>query len=348
MSYKFVFWFDLENPPDVLFFEPIVTRLKNLDHTVLVTYRDYADVPALTELYGVCGQSVGRHAGKNKIKKICAGLYRSYLLGRWSKKRRIDLAVGFGSRPLAVTCGLLRIPNSTVFDYEHVSIAVFNLFCDWIFIPQEVPTQYLVQRGMIKNKIIKYRGLKEEVYAGLYTHNDNVLLKHIGYDKKKVVVTIRPPATKAHYHDHSSEIICRRVLEKISRESSVMAILLERDNDTTFEEYRNYTNITRLSTPAKGLDLIANSDLVISGGGTMVREAAALGVPSYSIFSGQQGAVDERLSQEGRLTLIRKPEDVDRICFRKHEKKLVDSEKNTSTLDFFVDEFIRLAGLKKK
>ena len=59
-----------------------------------------------------------------------------------------------------------------------------------------------------------------------------------------------------------------------------------------------------------GLNLIWHSDLVVSGGGTMNREAAALGVPVYSIFRGKLGAVDKYLSEKGRLVLIETVADV--------------------------------------
>ena len=42
----------------------------------------------------------------------------------------------------------------------------------------------------------------------------------------------------------------------------------------------------------------------------MNREAAALGVPVYSIFRGTTGAVDKYLEEEGRLTMLKSVEDV--------------------------------------
>jgi uncharacterized protein len=59
-----------------------------------------------------------------------------------------------------------------------------------------------------------------------------------------------------------------------------------------------------------GLNLIWYSDFVISGGGTMNREAASLGVPVYSIFRGKIGAVDQYLSKAGRLVLLESLEDL--------------------------------------
>ena len=346
MCKRFVFWFDIENAPDVLFFEPIATCLLEMKHKVYFTYRNYSGVPELLKIYALDGDKVGWFGGENKVMKIAVGLIRSCLLSKWSKGKGVDIAVGFGSRPLAVSCGLSRIPNATIFDYEHVSISALNRFCDWIFVPQEVSTQSLTKRGTTEKKIIKYSGLKEEVYTSV-SSPDKDLLKRLGYDENKIIVTVRPPATKAHYHDHISVIICRRILETISRDPSVLAILMTRDGDSTFDKFLCYENIKRLEVVVKGLDLIASSDIVISGGGTMVREAVALGIPAYSIFTGKQGVVDKRLSQEGRLMLIRKPEDIVNIRFNKRDKETPNDQNGDSVLRFFVSEFLCLAHKSK-
>ncbi len=334
-------WFDLENTPNVLFFEPIVKRLRKMNHTVYITCRDYSDIPTLSKLYGIQGSTVGWHGGKNKIQKLFAGLLRILLLAKWARKKQIDLAVGFGSHTLPVACRLLKIPNATVFDYEHISLYTYR-FCDWIFVPEEVSSQYLIERGLPKKKLIKYTGLKEEVYTGVYKGN-NDSLNQFKYDEDKVVLTIRPPATMAHYHHHLSEVICRRVLERIVGDSSTIAIFLRRAGDSTFDEFLQYENIKTLTAPVKGLYLIINSDLIVSGGGTMTREASALRVPAYSFFTGKKGAVDERLTREGRLNIIRKLEDVNKIQFVKRDKKVHSGGQKTSVLEFFVDEFVRLA-----
>lgn len=342
MSEQLSFWFDLENAPDVLFFEPIAKSLRELGHTVYTTSRDYSSVPALAELYGIGGDIVGQHGGHNKMGKILVGLQRSYQLMRWKQGRRIDLAVGFGSRPLAVACGLLRLPNATVYDYEHVSIGALNRFCDWIFVPEEVPLERLLARGTPQQKLVRYSGLKEEVYTGVY-EPDYSLLEKLQLDPERIIITLRPPATLAHYHEHTGEIICKRILEDIAAQPALQCVLMTRDHDSTFDAFLDYPNINDLPFPVKGLDLIAISDAVISGGGTMVREAVALGVPSFSTFTGTQGAVDEELAQEGRLMLVRDPADVEKISYSKRADRSVKDFQKTTVRDFFVQAYIHLA-----
>jgi predicted glycosyltransferase len=285
---------------------------------------------------------MGRFAGKGRLKKSLVGVWRSLLMAKWSLGKRIDLAVGFGSRPLALACALRRIPNASIFDYEHVSIRALNWFCDWIFVPSEVSIDGLAARGANPKKIIHFVGLKEAVYARGY-EPDAGLIERLGYDTSKTIVVIRPPATKAHYHEGTGEVICERTLERIARDPSTLAILMARDDDPTFERFFAHPNIVPLSQPVNGLDLIAGADLVISGGGTMVREAAVLGVPSYSTFTGKLGAVDARLSEQGRLMLVRDPEDAEKIVLAKRDRTPPETSASPDLLDFFVAEHLRLA-----
>jgi len=340
------FWFDLENAPDVLFFEPIITELRRRGHEALTTTRPFSSVPELAQLYGIGGQPIGRHGGSKKWAKVAFGLARSAGLMRWSRGRRIDLAVGFGSRPLAVACAGLRKPNATVFDYEHVSVDAFNRFCQWIFVPEEVSVDYLVDRGSTRGKLMQYSGLKEEVYTAFHQPT-NGLRAELGIAEHQILVVLRPPATAAHYHDPTGEKICFEVLERACASDDVYCLLLRRDGEELYDHYLTRPNVHQLPFPVKGLDLVAIADVVISGGGTMVREAAALGVPSFSIFTGVPGAVDKRLASEGRMSLVRHPDEVDKIRFTKRPTPANCEVADTSVRDFFVDRFIECAGAKR-
>ncbi len=339
----FTFWFDLENAPDVLFFEPLATELRRLGHTVHITSRAYSNVPELAEIYGIPSTILGKHGGEKKLGKIVAGLNRSRQMIRWARGKNIDLAVGFGSQPMAVACGAwLKMPNITVDDYEHTIVSVLNRYCDLRYVPEEVPLQVLLDKGTPEKKLRFYTGLKEEVYTGVY-EPDLSLKQKLKLPEDKIIVTMRPPATLAHYHDHTGEVICNLTLEHIAQRDDVVCVLMTRDNDHTFDEYLKYDNIQPLPFPVKGLDLLAISDLVISGGGTMVREAVALGIPAYSTFTGEQGAVDLELSAQGRLTLVRREEDADKIILQKRQDYNLSDYQRTDVRDFFVAEFIRLA-----
>jgi len=127
---------------------------------------------------------------------------------------------------------------------------------------------------------------------------------------------VRPPATEAHYHNPESEILFAETLRLLSSHPDVRAVTLPRNarqGEQLRAEWSELISSGRMlvpSAPLDGLNLIWFSDLVISGGGTMNREAAALGVPVYSIFRGKIGAVDRYLAETGRLILIENTSEV--------------------------------------
>jgi len=332
------FWFDLENAPDVLFFEPIYKKLKNKNHEVYVTCRDYARVPELAKIYGMEAQTVGVYGGKAMIMKYLVGVSRSLKLGAYSLRKKIDLAVGFGSRPLALTCKMLGIRNASVIDYEHVAVTELNKFCDFVYVPDLVSLECFIDKGLKKKKLRTFPGLKEDVYVSSYKNSGKELYRRAD----KINVLIRPSASTAHYHNQKSEIILKGILGRIMANKDVNAVLLERRRSDVYKVYMD-RNIKVLEKPAKGLDLIQESDVVISGGGTMVREAAVMGVPSYSIFTGELGVLDKKLAEEGRVHLIREPEDIGKIRFEKIKSHKLSQRADPHTLEFFVNEFVKLA-----
>jgi len=336
-----VFWFDLENLYCVTFFQAIIKRLSELGHHVYITYRDFPGLEELLHLYGLSGTRIGMYGAKSMLRKTQKTVKRALLLANYSRRKEIDLAVCF-SRSLALSCALSRIPNATVLDYEHVSVGIYRWFSDWIFVPTDVPDEVWLEKKVPTKKLVKFRGLKEEVYMTGCDMNGTIL-KRLGLDQRKVIAIIRPPATEAHYHEGMSNEICHCILSRVAADPSISAILVPRGRDESFDDFLRFENIVKLRFPVLAAELITASDLVISGGGTMAREAAALGIPSYSIFTGRQGAVDVRLSREDRLHLIRKPKDIERIQFRKRKRKIPGQTRNLPLAEFFVAKFITLA-----
>jgi uncharacterized protein len=336
------FWFDLENITCVTFFSRIIRRLTELGHRVQITYRFWPEMPELLPIYSLAGHRIGAFGGKQRARKIQNGLVRAVRLGIWARRKKIDLAIGFGARPLALCCGLLRIPNASVIDYEHVSLSVLKRFSDWIFVPQDVEASFWAAKGLPPQKLVRFKGLKEEVYAHGHSFDDT-LKTRLGIGPERIVAVLRPPAQLAHYHDRGSELILRAILKQIALDPSVLALIIPRVRGQCDKPHLFGPNAQELRLAVNGLDLVGIADLVISGGGTMVREAAALGVPAYSFFTGPLGVIDARLAREGRLVLIRDPGQAQEIEFRQFDKKprrlLIDS----SALDFFVDNLIRFA-----
>lgn len=320
-------WIDLDNSPHVPFFAPIIRELERRGHTVLLTSRDCFQVCELADYFKLDHRPVGRHYGANKIAKVAGTLWRSLQLAPFILKHRPDLTLSHGSRPLVIASSLFRIPSILMFDYEHAKILPF-FKADLGLAPITIDKPGLAAN--FKRGLRHFNGLKEDVYVASYVPGPSIR-ESLGVAASEILVTIRPPAVEAHYHNPESDKLFSRVVEFVGGLPNTRMIILPRNEKTQRDYIRNtwpeWCASGKIIVPEQvmnGLDLIWQSDLVISGGGTMNREAAALGVPVYSIFRGTLGAVDKYLAEAGRLTLITTPAEVDQKI--RVEKRAVSAE----------------------
>ena len=315
-------WIDLDNSPHVPFFRPIIDELKARGYDIFVTARDAYQVRELLEYYGVEGKVVGKHYGKHKILKALGTCWRAVVLIAMVRREKPDISVCHGSRGCLITSKILNIPNLTMTDYEHTA-SVPSMRPTWIITPNVVPNNNISVTGPI---MMHYPGIKEDVYLSRFVP-DPTLKARLGVKPENLLITIRPPATEAHYHNPEAEILLKAALDRFVAEPETTIILLPRNKRQEAElreAWRETIASKKILIPdhvEDGMNLIWNSDLVISGGGTMNREAAALRVPVYSIFRGKIGAVDQYLSDNGRLVLLTSVEDVKHkiIAVRRHK-----------------------------
>ena len=316
-------WIDLDNTPHVPFFKPIIRELEKRGHTVVLTARDAFQVCELATKMGLLPKKVGRHYGKNRFMKVWGLGWRSLQLLPTVLKGRPDLALSHGSRSQILICNLLRIPTVMVMDYEFAETP-------WLLQPrwEIVPSVLLDANLQCKHpeRVRTYDGIKEDVYAPEF-RPDPALSKQLELDPAKVVVTVRPPANEAHYHNPESETFFVEFMQRLVATPDTKAVLLPRNKSQEAQirkDFPQWFADSRVVVPKEavdGLNLLWHSDLVVSGGGTMNREAAALGVPVYSIFRGKIGVLDRHLQKEGRLVLIEKIEDVqNKIALKRREK----------------------------
>jgi predicted glycosyltransferase len=315
-------WIDIDNSPHVLFFDPIIETLREQGHEVIVTARDAYQVRALMDLHKLSCEFIGKHYGKNRAAKIMGTVLRAGQLAKRMFGQKIDLAISHGSRA-QVMCGYaLGIPTLFLLDYEFIAQMGF-IRPDYIFVPQMIPDS---KELAPKRKVLKYPGLKEDVYVPRL-HVDASLKKMMGFDENDLVVTVRPPATEAHYHNPESDLLLDAALKFLMQSPDVHVVLLPRNESQAKilrQTWSKWIDSRKIVIPAQvmdGLNLIWSSDFVISGGGTMNREAAALGVPVYSIFRGKIGAVDRHLQMDGRLILIESAEDIAKKIIVKRRQK---------------------------
>lgn len=304
-------WIDLDNSPHVPFFIPIIEELRRNGHEVILTARNSYQVCELLDFHKISCKVIGRHWGKNEAMKIIGTCTRALHLASMMLPRRPDLAVAHGSRSQVLASKLLGIPSITIYDYEFTQgLGPFR--SDWVFLPNCVsdPTNFYS-----KSHIWKYPGLKEDVYVPRYRPDPAVRVE-LGLMPNDIVVTMRPAATEAHYHNPESQLLFDAAMKRLILHPDVRIILLprsERQTKLLRDTWAEPIADRKVVIPERvldGLNVIWFSDLVISGGGTMNREAAALGVPVYSVFRGRIGAVDRYLADNGRLVLLESIKDV--------------------------------------
>jgi predicted glycosyltransferase len=336
-------WIDLDNSPHVLLFLPIIEELQKRGNTTLITARDAFETLGLLNIAGVKYIRVGKHCGKNLALKLLGYLIRSVKLYYLAKKTRPSFALSHGARSQMQAASLLGIPIICMFDYEHTEGPV-NLRVTKFMIPDCIPDEEIDKKGLRYKTVVKYPGLKEDIYTHNFNPDPNIL-RQLNVDSSKVIVTVRPPASQAHYHNSASDTFISRLMDFLLPRNDVQIIYIPRTrfHANYSSEFFGSNNLIMPKQILNGLNLIYHSDLVISGGGTMNREAAALGVPAYSIFQGKTGAVDRYLSEKGRLVLIKNVEDIKKIKIQKRERPISKPEKNVKLINMIVEEIMSVA-----
>ncbi len=304
-------WIDLDNSPHVPFFAPIVEELQERGYAMVLTARDCFQVHELADLFHLNCKLIGRHFGKNKIRKMAGLCFRAMQLVPTILKERPDLAVSHCSRSQLIVSTSLGIPSLFIGDYEFATPWVF-IHPTWLMCPEVIPKAAL---RCDPNRILKYPGIKEDVYVPRFVPDPRIR-PQLGLQEQDLVVTLRPPASEAHYHNPQSDELFEATIEFLSKRPDVKLVALPRNEKQAICLKKSWPELFlkgKMRIPehiVDGLNLIWYSDLVISGGGTMNREAAALGVPVYSIFRGKIGAVDHYLNMRGRLVLLESVRDV--------------------------------------
>ncbi len=298
-------WIDLTNSPHVLVMRPVIERLRAEGHEVDVTARDFAQTLALCDRFGIAHTAIGRHRGAGLADKARGLADRSRALTRWARPHRFDLALGHGSNDVSVAAALLRIPCSTMFDYEWATVqhTVNCRLAQAVVVPELIPAERLYRYGA-RGKVAAYPGLKEEYYLADF-EPDAAVLGELGLDPALPIAVVRTPPAVSLYHRFENDLFGA----VLSRLRGTQTVVLPR----TPEQRAELATAGGFIVPERAIDaqsLIAHADLMVSAGGTMNREAVALGTPVLTVFEGRPGAVDERLIADGRLRRLESPEQV--------------------------------------
>ena len=306
-------WVDVSNSPQVSFFRPLIALLAERGHDVSVTTREYAQTTELLALHGIDHDVIGpRHGGARAAGKSRAMAGRLRALRRYARGRGFDLGLSHASHELPMVARSLRIPSSYAFDYEFARVqhGLGSRAARRVVVPDAIPQDRLDGLGARTTKVRRYPGLKEEYYLHGFTP-DAAVLDELGLDRGRTLVVVRTPPDVALYHREENSLFAD-VLERIGSDETAQAVVLPRTAEQRDEIVGRA--LPSILVPARAIDaqsLVALSDLVVSAGGTMNREAVALGVPVYTTFAGRLGAVDAALVEDGRLRVLTSVDAID-------------------------------------
>lgn len=338
-------WIDLDNTPHVPFFEPILEELRARGFPLLVTARDAFQVCDLADKKGLQYIKVGRHYGKHMLYKGAGLVYRALQLAPLVVRERPMLGVSHGARSQMLLGVLMGFPTVLIEDYEYCKFAPMAA-PKWLMTPDVIPDSALQLKAV---PVVKYPGIKEDVYAWKLRPDAGVL-RGLGLRETDMIVTVRPPATEAHYHNPESEKLFEEVMDRVCKTPEARVVLLPRNHKQgehiriSHPEWFQDAKTIIPGSALDGMNLIWHSDLVVSGGGTMNREAAALGVPVYSIFRGTIGAVDRHLQSKGQLVLLESRDDVHRkLKLVRKPRTAIGDVTSRRTLLFVVDAIEKIA-----
>lgn len=329
-------WIDLDNTPHVPFFAPVIQELEGRGHRVVLTARDAFQVCELADQMGLPYTKIGRHYGRNPVRKVTGLVWRSGQLLPFYLRERPDFALSHGSRAQVLLCNMLRVPSTLITDYEYGRTIPLG-WPKWVILPDALSDSGFARR---MKRVRYYRGIKEDVYVPGFKPDPSIL-GELGLRGDETIVVIRPPANEAHYRNPESDVLFVEFMSRVSQTQGIRAVLLPRNAQQSHSlriTYPDWFLNAKTIVPPRavdGLNLMWVSDLVVGGGGTMNREAVALGIPTYSIFRGETGAIDRSLERNGLMVVVRTPEEVwTKIPFRPRNKdRQMDSSPQPALLD---------------
>jgi len=296
-------WFDITNTPHVHFLSPIINRYRSRAD-IVISVRDYVETIALARhKFKTKFLVVGQHGGRNKIRKV------SKMLNRLSALRMrvngFDFALSCGGFE-ACLLAKWRHKSSIVFDDNDISPNwMYSRFASYSFFPDAVPMNILLTQGFKPQTTYQYRGYKEDIYIADYDP-DSTFLDSIPY---RDYVVVRPENKMANYVESRTRSIVPELLRTLSNSGIRILYLPRTDSERKYAYDVDSVFIPR--TTVNGLDVCFFSRAVISGAGSLTREAVCLGKPAISFYPGKRLlAVDKKMIQDGWLAHSRNPREI--------------------------------------
>ena len=349
MSNKSDIWIDLDNGPHVVFFAPVVRMLAARGARVLLTARDVNSTIELCREYDLNPLVMGRAFGKGRFAKIAGTLGHAIQLVKLAATLRPALAVSHGSRSQAIAAGVLRVPLFLFFDYENADLRVFRLLNTWYAHPDRIKGELGPMASTRPERRFAYHGLKEHL-ALLSRRRDDAALRAAGVPVGEPFAVIRPESDTAHYLQGLDD---RPLLAAVRacRRWGLVPVVLPRSRQQRARLTPILQSLERVVIPSvavNGADLLAQARLLVSGGGTMNREAIVLGLPCISMFRGRLGALDRAFIAERRMLHAPTAEAIDLLPAPPEPPPVSDAAGTAAELLVWIVERLEaLAGLNQ-
>jgi len=288
-------WFDLSNAPHINLFKDLLKDLESEGNEVIVTCRPLSNTVSLLDLHEINYTIIGKHYGKNFLKKLIGYPVRVRQLHKFIKPLKVDIAVSQSSFHSPVAARWLGIPSIYMNDNEHAMGNIPSFICATkIMIPEFLDIKKVQKQGAKAKKIIAYPGVKEGIYLW-----QKYLSNEVAHSTSKKKIYIRPEPRTAQYYKGGENFLDEVICELKDQYSITM---LTRDKDQ-FKHYKS-SQFSGIEVPEKPLSFheIAENCLVFIGaGGTMTREMAVTGIPTISVYKDKLLDVDRYLINLGLM-----------------------------------------------
>lgn len=294
-------WYDITNTPQVHFVLAIKEALhKRQGHESIITTREFSETTRLLsqktlEPFKV----IGTHKGKSKLRKV-GGVF-SRFFDAYNSAPGFDVSLSCGSESAIWTSFLKRRKSIAFGDNDLAKQWLYGPFVNKAFFPRAIDASILIKQGISKSRLYQYDGFKEDIYIADYVP-DGGFMSQFPFEN---YVVVRPENLQANYINNDSEKTITPVLLSALSASGYNILYMPRyDVDRAYAD--GIKNVFVPDSPLNGLDVCYYADAVLTGAGTFAREAACLGVPSFSFFAGKSLlAVDKLLIKEGKMFFSR-------------------------------------------
>ncbi|MDZ7721984.1 MAG: DUF354 domain-containing protein [candidate division KSB1 bacterium] len=296
-SEKPIIWFDITNVPHVNFLKPLYKLLKDR-HDILFTVRDFAEsIGLFKSQIAEPFIKVGEHKGQNRIRKVFGVFERTYQL--FNFVREFDIKISVGGDSSSLYAKLRRKPSITFDDNEKAPNWRYSHFSDFAFWPEAIPIEDILRQGFRRHKLYQYHGYKEDIYVADYIP-DPSFLKQLPFDN---YVVVRPENIQANYVNGNRSLV-PNLLQGLANSGINILFLPRYKHDIDYAS--GFKNVCLPDKALNGLDVCYYSDAVLTGAGTLAREAACLGVPSFSFYAGKELlTVDKKMIHDGQMFFSR-------------------------------------------